>query len=178
MVPFLMGGEQMSKEIEVKLSSGRDVKLGPMRWPSYAPLMGEVFRIYVDRLRDLRAVSNNSKEFMVAALYAILGDPRRWMHVASTEIATWIVHGSVREPPIPMGADRKPNFDGWDAEEVSEIMTHASELTDFGKLADQLKNSLGPVTEKLSGVPTGPENSTETGDQTNESDSAESRSKE
>jgi len=139
----------MSQLRKITLASGRNVTVGPLKWDAFEPLSGEAFKIFVARVRDLGEASK-SPQFMVNALYSILGDPKRWMQIASTRIARWLTWGSLYEDTGPaLDGNGIPNLSDWSAEEVSEVLEAASNLTDFKILADRLKNSLGPITNDL-----------------------------
>lgn len=139
----------MSKRTFKLDASGREVTVGPLKWDAFEPLMGEAFKIFVERVKDLGEASS-SPQFLVNALYSILGNPRRWMQVASTRIARWLAWGVMYGDDAPkLGKDGTPDLSDWSAEEVAELLDVASELTDFKVLSERLKNSLGPITNDL-----------------------------
>ena len=145
----------------ITLQSGREVEIGPLKWMAFEPLMGEVFKVYMDRLKDVGAVSQGP-QFMVAAVYAMLGEPQRWMHCAATTIASWLAWGSIYDPKIDIMLG-KPDLSDFTAAEVAEVMQHAARLNDFKAIAEQLKNSLGPVADDIAGL-------SMTGQQTSQND--------
>ena len=149
------------QSLEKVLGSGRKVTIGPLRWVAFEPLIAEVFKIYVARLKDL-GNAGHGPQFMVSAVYAMLGEPQRWMHVASTTIASWITWGSIYKdgdkdytdgkilPPVL--EDSRPDMRSWSAEDVAEVMEVSASLTDFPVISARLKNSLGPVADDIAGL--------------------------
>jgi hypothetical protein len=137
----------------VTLSTGREVKVGPLQWSVFEPLVQSVFQSTARTLQELAAsVDGIDGRTLGGAFFALLGDADRQSIFSSPRAIAWLVAGTVREPEVALGADGQPDLSGWSLDEVTELLPTILKLNDFARIGSRLKNSWLPVSRDLTGA--------------------------